>query len=103
MLLWSSSLASSWDPSETVPILEGFVKADPDDGLSRLTLAEALRRLRRIDEAKAVLNPSLLGSRGSGHPARIAVAQGDAGEVERLTGDDADRHPVLARNPRAWT
>ena len=69
MLLWSSSLAASWDPSETAPIMEGFVEADPDDRLSRLTLAEALRRLRRIDDAKAVLSP-LPSSRprGSSHP-----------------------------------
>ncbi len=98
MLLWSSSLAASWDPSEAVPILEGFVAADPDDRLSRLTLAEALRRLRRIDDAKAVLSPL-----PSSDPevrailARIAVARGDEREVERLTGDEADRHPVLAR------
>jgi predicted Zn-dependent protease len=98
MLLWSSSLAASWDPSEVAPIMEGFVKADPDDYLSRLTLAEALRRLRRIDDVKAVLSPL-----PSSDPevrailARIAVARGDDREVERLTGDDADNHPVLAR------
>jgi tetratricopeptide (TPR) repeat protein len=98
MLLWSSSLAASWDPSETAPIMEGFVKADPDDHLSRLTLAEAFRRLQRIDDVKAVLSPL-----PSSDPevrailARIAEARGDTGEVERLTGDDADRHPVLAR------
>jgi tetratricopeptide (TPR) repeat protein len=98
MLLWSSSLASSWDPSESAPIVDGFVKADPEDYRSRLTLAEALRRLRRIEEMKAVLAPL-----SSADPevrailARVAVAQGDDKEVERLTGDDADRHPVLAR------
>jgi tetratricopeptide (TPR) repeat protein len=98
MLLWSSSLAASWDPSEAAPILESFVAADPDDRLSRLTLAEALRRLRRIDDAKAMLSPlppSDLEVRAI--LARIAVARGDDKEVERLTGDDADRHPVLAR------
>ncbi len=57
MLLWSSSLAASWDPSEAAPILEGFIAADPDDRLSRLTLAEALRRLGRIDDVRAVLSP----------------------------------------------
>jgi tetratricopeptide (TPR) repeat protein len=98
MLLWGSSLAAAWDPSEAAPSLEGFVKADPDDRLSRLTLAEALRRLRRIDEVKAVLSPL-----PSSDPevrailAQIALGRGDAAEVERLTGDDADRHPVLAR------
>jgi predicted Zn-dependent protease len=98
MLLWSSSLASSWDPSEVAPIMEGFVKADPDDKLSRLTLAEALRRLRRIDDVKAVLSP-LHASDPEVRAilARIAVARGDDREVERLTGDDADIHPVLAR------
>ena len=98
MLLWSSSLAASWDPSEAAPILEGFVEADPDDRLSRLTLAEAYRRLRRIDDARAVLGPL-----PTSDPdvrailARIAQSRGDAGEAERLIGDDADRHPVLAR------
>jgi Flp pilus assembly protein TadD len=98
MLLWSSSLAASWDPSEAAPILEGFVAADADDRVSRLTLAEALRRLRKIDDAKAMLSPmppSDLEVRAI--LARIAVARGDDTEVERLTGDDADRHPVLAR------
>ena len=98
MLLWSSSLAASWDPSEAAPILEGFVGADPDDRLSRLTLAEAYRRLRKIDDARAVLSPL-----PTSDPevrailARIAQSRGDAAEVERLTGGDADRHPVLAR------
>jgi tetratricopeptide (TPR) repeat protein len=98
MLLWSTSLAASWDPTEAVPTLEGFVAADPGDRPSRLTLAEALRRLRSVDEAKAMLGPL-----PSSDPevrailARIAVARGDDAEVERLTGDAADRHPVLAR------
>jgi predicted Zn-dependent protease len=98
MLLWSSSLASSWDPSEVAPIMEGFVKADPGDYISRLTLAEALRRLRRIDDVKAVLSP-LPASDPEVRAilARMAVARGDDREVERLTGDDADNHPVLAR------
>jgi predicted Zn-dependent protease len=98
MLLWSNSLASSWDPSESAPILDGFVKADPDDYLSRVTLAEALRRLRRIDDAKAVLS-----SLPAADPevrailARIAYSRGDEGEVERLTRDHPDEHPILAR------
>jgi predicted Zn-dependent protease len=98
MLLWSSSLASSWDPSEAAPILEGFVEADPDDRISRLMLADAYRRLQRVDDVKAIVSPL-----PSSDPevrailARIAVARGDAAEAERLTGDDADRHPVLAR------
>jgi predicted Zn-dependent protease len=98
MLLWGSSQAASWDPSEVRPILEGFVKADPDDYLSRLTLAEALRRLRRIDDVKAVLSPL-----PSSDPevrailARMAVERGDDGAVEWLTRDHPDQHPVLAR------
>ena len=98
MLLWSSSLASSWDPSEAAPPLEEFVKADPGDRHSRLTLAEALRRLRCVDEARSVLGPL-----PAGDPevrailAQVAAARGDDRELERLTGDDADRHPVLAR------
>jgi putative heme-binding domain-containing protein len=97
-MLWGSSLASSWDPSEVRPILEGFVKADPDDRSSRLVLAEALRRLRRNDDVEAVLSPL-----PSSDPevrsirARMAAEAGNEGEVERLTSDHPDAHPVLAR------
>jgi predicted Zn-dependent protease len=98
MMLWSSSLASSWNPSESAATLEGFVAADPDDRPSRLTLAEAYRRLGRADDARAILGP-LPASDPEVRAvlARIALARGDAAEAERLTGDDADRHPVLAR------
>jgi tetratricopeptide (TPR) repeat protein len=98
MMLWGSSLAASWDPSEVRPILEGYVKADPDDRSSRLTLAEALRRLRKIEELEEVLkclpssDPEVRAIR-----ARIAADRGDEDEVERLTSDDPDEHPVLAR------
>ena len=59
-----SSLASSWDPDEVCAMLERFVKADPDDRISRLVLAEALRRLRRPDDVEAdlpVCHPPTLG------------------------------------------
>jgi predicted Zn-dependent protease len=98
MMLWSSSLASSWDPSEAAPVLEEFVAADPDDRLSRLTLAEAYRRLDRVDDARTTLGPlPTADPEVRAILARIALARGDISEVERLTGDDADRHPVLAR------
>ena len=98
MLLWSSSLATSWDPDEVRPMLEGFVKADPDDRTSRLVLAEALRRARRSDDVDAVLSrlpssdPEVRAIR-----ARIAFSRGDIAEVERLSRDHPDEHPVLAR------
>jgi tetratricopeptide (TPR) repeat protein len=98
MVLWGSSLAASWDPSEVQAALEGFVKADPDDRTSRLVLAEALRRLRRPDDVEVVLNclppfdPEVRAIR-----ARIAETRGDGAEIERLTSDHPEEHPVLAR------
>ncbi len=56
MVLWGSSLAMSWDPSEVIPVLEGFVNADPLDRTSRLVLAEALRRLGRHDDVEVMLS-----------------------------------------------
>jgi tetratricopeptide (TPR) repeat protein len=98
MLLWGSSLATSWDPSEVYAMLEGFVKADPDDRTSVLVLAEALRRLRRPNDVEIILSnlppsdPEVRAIR-----ARIAESHGDGAEIERLTSDHPEEHPVLAR------
>ena len=98
MMLWGSSLASSWDPDEVCATLEGFVKADPDDRISRLVLAEALRRLRRPDDVEAVSRPLPPADPGvRAIKSRIAFARGDFAEVERLTRDRSDEDPVLAR------
>lgn len=44
-----------WIPQESVEVLRGFLRADPEDRWSRLALADQLRRSSRYDEAKQVL------------------------------------------------
>ncbi len=97
MMLWCID-HTAWDPNEVRPILEGFVHADPEDRWSRLALAETLRQLGLHDEVASVLGRLPLSDpEARAIRVRIAADQGDVDDVERLTGDDADDHPVLAR------
>ena len=100
MLLWSSSLAASWDPSEAAPPLEEFVKADPGDRHSRLrTLAEALHgsgESTRPDRSWALCPPA---TPRSGPSSRRSPPPGETTANSSTPDRPAvrDRHPVLAR------
>jgi tetratricopeptide (TPR) repeat protein len=55
LLHWGKVRHANWDASKDLDALERFVAADPEDRRSRLALAEALRRLNRLDEAQEQL------------------------------------------------
>ncbi len=97
MMLWCID-HTAWDPNEVRPVLRGFVDADPEDRWSRLALAETLRQLGQLDEVAKVLDRLPLSDpEARAIRVRTAAERGADSEVERLTGDDADDHPVLAR------
>jgi tetratricopeptide (TPR) repeat protein len=94
--VWTISVGFPWDPAETVKMLGRFVKADPGDRSSRLSLAEALRELGRLDQAEEVL-AALDEADPEARAARVRLAL-DKGAVqaaaELLAGGPAD-HPEL--------
>jgi tetratricopeptide (TPR) repeat protein len=55
ILHWTKTRNTIWKPSGDLPALEKFVATDPADRWSRLALAEALRRLDRLEEAESIL------------------------------------------------
>jgi tetratricopeptide (TPR) repeat protein len=54
---WCITCDESWVTPESATDLARFVKADPEDRLSRLALAACLRQTGRLDEAEATLAP----------------------------------------------
>jgi tetratricopeptide (TPR) repeat protein len=99
LYVWTLGQREGLDPAERAEVLERAVEADPDDRVSRLALAECLRRLGRLDQADSTLDslprtdPEVRAAR-----ARVALDRGDTTRAEALlgTGPDADDHPALA-------
>jgi predicted Zn-dependent protease len=97
ILHWTKTRNTPWNPGGDLPALEQFVAADPGDRWSRLSLAEALRRLDRLDEAERVLgvlpgsDPEALGKR-----VLIAMGRGDFATAESLLAQGPADHPALA-------
>lgn len=98
VLHWTKTRNTVWNPRGDLSSLEKFVAADPGDRWSRLSLAEAMRRLDRLDEARRILAP-LPDSDPDARAVRILLAM-DRGSLDEagklLDGGPAD-HPVLAR------
>lgn len=98
VLHWTKTRNTVWNPRGDLPSLEKFVAADPQDRWSRLSLAEALRRLDRLDESGRTIEP-LPDSDPDARAARVLLAM-DRGDLARaeamLSGGPAD-HPGLAR------
>ncbi len=98
VLHWTKTRNTVWNPNGDLPSLEKFVAADGQDRWSRLALAEALRRLDRLEEAGRVLAP-LSATDPEARVERVLLAMGrdefDAAEG-LLAGGPAD-HPGLAR------
>ena len=95
---WCLTRNTVWEPHELARGLRRFVAADPDDGWSRVALAETLRQIGRRDEAADVLavlpesDPDARVVR-----ARMALDRGNDRVAEAiLAGGPAD-HPELAR------
>ena len=80
VLHWTKTRNTPWNPRGDLPSLERFVAADPGDRWSRLSLAEALRRLDRLDEARRVLAP-LPDSDPDARAARVLLAM-DRGALD---------------------
>lgn len=111
VFLWCLSRRVDWDPNSVISILRQYVDADPEDRVSRLSLADALRQATRFDEAVEALEP-LSADDGDAIAlrARIALDRGDAEEAEALLQTGPDDHPGLARlrgrvalSRRDWT
>jgi tetratricopeptide (TPR) repeat protein len=88
-LLGQASLAAG-HPAEAVPLLEGFLKAKPDDEQARLFFIDALRRAGRPEdsrrEAEAFLSRRPDSPRAVELLGSILLAQGHTKEAEELYG-----------------
>jgi predicted Zn-dependent protease len=97
---WCLARTTRWEPREIVEAMTRCVRADPADRWSRLALADALRRVGRVDDAEAVLAPLAVSENDSEARllrAELAVDRGDdRAAAHLLSGGPAD-HPGLAR------
>jgi tetratricopeptide (TPR) repeat protein len=97
-LHWTKTRHTAWNPTGDLLALEQFVAADPADRWSRLALAEALRRLDRLDQADAVLavlpaaDPEACAQR-----VHLLMARGDFASAESLLTEGPLDHAELAR------
>ena len=83
--LWTTGRAEDLGPPELAETLGQAVAADPGDRVSRLALAENLRRLGRVDEASQVLSPLPDGDPGARVArARLALDRSAPDEAEAL-------------------
>lgn len=95
---WGKTRNVVWKPDRDCEELAKFLAADPDDRLSRLALAEGLRRLDRRDEAERVLAPLPASDPDArARRALIALDRGDIGAVESLLAGGPADHPLLAK------
>jgi hypothetical protein len=95
---WCLTRNTQWEPREIIAAMTRCIRADSADRWSRLALADALRRVGRIDDAEAALAP-LPGSDNGARilRAEIALDRGnDRAVAVLLAGGPAD-HPGLAR------
>lgn len=98
VFVWCLARGVKWDPSEQVATLERFLKADPDDRLSRLALAENLQAVGRLDDALACLSPmSDDDSDARAMRARLAIDRGDLATADHLLAGGPKEHAGLAR------
>lgn len=98
VLHWTKTRNTVWNPRGDLPALEKFVAADPGDRWSRLSLAEAMRRLDRLDDARRILAP-LPDSDPDARAARVLLAmdRGAFDEAGKLLDHGPADHPGLAR------
>ncbi|WP_165245402.1 tetratricopeptide repeat protein [Paludisphaera soli] len=97
VLHWGKARHATWSPREDCLTLAKCVEADPDDRASRLVLAEGLRRMNQVQEAKTVL-ASLPDSDSEALALRVMLAlEGeDDDEAERLLRSAPPDEPSLA-------
>ena len=99
LYLWTLGRREDAGPAELAETLGKATTADPGDRASRLALAENLRRLGRLNEARIVLGLFAPGDADAKAAlARLALDRGDAAAAERLlTLTGARPHPASAR------
>ncbi|WP_422925807.1 tetratricopeptide repeat protein [Singulisphaera sp. PoT] len=95
---WCLTRNSIWEPLELSQMMENFIKTDPDDRWSRISLAECLRTLGKKDEAEKVLG-YLPDSDPDARVVRVRLAldRGDDKLAESLLADGPPDHAELAR------
>jgi tetratricopeptide (TPR) repeat protein len=95
---WSLLRCYSWEPAKMLGGLERYIEADPEDGWSRLALAENYRRMGRSEDALAALSdlprsqPEVIDLL-----ARIELDRQDEDKAERLVATGPVDDPLLAR------
>jgi predicted Zn-dependent protease len=98
ILHWTKTRNTVWNPRGDLPALERFVAADPEDRWSRLSLAEALRRMDRLAEAERTLAPlPEADPEARAERVRLAMDWGDLPAAESLLAGGPEDHPGLAR------
>ncbi len=98
MFHWCLLRNSTWEPSEAVGTLIGYVAADPGDRQSRLALAENYLRMDRADDAESVLAPLPdTDSDALELRTRIALERQDLDAADRLVASAAANDPLIAR------
>jgi tetratricopeptide (TPR) repeat protein len=95
---WCLVRNTRWEPREITAAMTRCIRADPADRWSRLALADALRRVGRIDDAEAAL--ARLGSSDTDARivrAEIALDRGDERGAGSLLAEGPADHPGVAR------
>jgi tetratricopeptide (TPR) repeat protein len=94
---WGKTRNVVWNAERDVENLYKVIQADPDDRWSRLSLAEGLRRLSRLDDAELVLSPLPPSDlTATAILASIALDRGDSAEFERRLAEAPMDAPSLA-------
>jgi tetratricopeptide (TPR) repeat protein len=99
LYVWTLGRREGLDPAERAELLERAVQADPQDRISRVALAECLRRLGRLDQAGSALDPlPQPDAEARIARARIALDRGETATAEALLGpvSGAGEYPALA-------
>jgi tetratricopeptide (TPR) repeat protein len=95
---WCLTRNTMWEPLELTRMMERFLKADPDDRWSRLSLAESQRQLHHLDEAdKAVAALPDSDSDALAIRVRVALDRNDERAAEALLAKAPKDHAELAR------
>jgi tetratricopeptide (TPR) repeat protein len=98
VFVWCLTRGVKWDPAEQVKTLDRFLKADPDDRLSRLALSENLQALGRLDDAlKCLTALSDADPDARAMRARLAIDRGDLASASSLLASGPEKHSGLAR------
>jgi tetratricopeptide (TPR) repeat protein len=85
LFLWTIGRPEDLGPDDLAELLKRAVEADPGDRLSRLALADNLRRIGQLDEALVTLGPLPSDdSEAQSARARIALDRGDERAAELL-------------------